>query len=144
MSRTNIAWAAGSLLVWLTLALIIMMSFGNINLANVKFSRGYLLVAAVHGLILHFLLFAYAKPRTLGTAIQSGVFIGFAALVLYFLTLLLVGKTAVGLRLYTIAAYCSYQLVLIFGGLPYFLLQTLVGGSTAGFARWKALDNAAI
>jgi hypothetical protein len=57
----------------------------------------------------------------------------------YAFPLFLIGWIAQGLGLRSIAALCSVQLMSMIEGLPLFLFQALLGGSIAGFARWKSL-----
>jgi hypothetical protein len=138
--RAQTAWAAGSLFAWLLLALVLAFRFSGGSLTHLKAAWGYLLVAAIHGLIAHILLFVYTKPGTPAKGFQTGVLIAFVALIVYaFPCLFLIGWVAAGLGLKPIAAVCSFQLVLILGGMPFFLLLSLLGGALAGFARWRSL-----
>lgn len=138
ISRADALWAVGSLLAWLILPLSFVMHNRGTSFADFKVWI-VLLIFTIQGLIVHIWLFKRAKPKTLSNALQKGVLLALLALVLYAFPLLLIGWTAQGLGIRGIAAICSIQLMLIVEGLPFFLFQALVGGSIAGFARWKSL-----
>ena len=102
-----------------------------------------LFVFAIQGVILHLWLFKRTKPKTLFHAFQKGVLLALLALVVYALPVFLIGWIAQGLGLRGIAAFCSIQLMMMIEGVPFLLLQALLGGSIAGFARWKSLAASA-
>jgi hypothetical protein len=138
MSRIDAAWAAGSLSAWLMLSLSFVIHNGASSFTHLKVWIA-LFVFAIQGVILHLWLFKRAQPKTLPQALRKGVLLALLALVVYAFPLFLIGWIAQGLGLRSIAALCSVQLMSMIEGLPLFLFQALLGGSIAGFARWKSL-----
>ena len=94
-------------------------------------------------MIVHFLIFQYARPKALGDAIQAGIYVAFVTLSLYgFVGTFLGAKAAHALGMKQIGLMLSYQFVLIVGAaLPLFLIQIIVCGSISGAARWKSLQE---
>ena len=142
ISRADAAWAAGSLLAWLLLSLTYVINNGVSSFTNLKVWIAFFLFA-IQGVILHIRLFKHAKPKTLPQALRKGVLLALLVLVLCAFSLFAIGWFAQALGLNGIASFCSVQLMLIIEGLPVFLFQALLGGSIAGFARWKSLEMSA-
>ena len=102
-----------------------------------------LFVFAIQGVILHLWLFKRAQPKTLPQALRKGVLLALLVLVLYVFSLIVIAWISRSLGLRGIDAICSIQFIMMIESLPFLLFQALLGGSIAGFARWKSLAASA-